>query len=99
MHNQSSDTVSTGAHAVHMSCCFGKGTAGKQAVWKGRVTAVNISPAVIRLYSQSLTGTGNVLLQRGAADHPTNTPLLEVWPSFWQTLTEVHLMKLQDACR
>ena len=63
------------------------------------VTAVNISPAVIRLNSQSLTSAGNVLLQRGAADHPTVAArLLELWRSFWYALAQVHLMKLQDAC-
>ena len=61
--------------------------------------AVNISPAVIRLNSQSLTSAGNVLLQRGAADHPTVAArLLELWRSFWYALAQVHLMELQDAC-
>lgn len=57
-----------------------------------------ISPAVIGLDSQSLASAGNVLLQRGAAGHPTSTSLLELWPSFWQPLAQVHLMELQDAC-
>lgn len=60
-------------------------------------TAINSSPAVVRLHSQSLTGAGNVLLQRGAADYWTTASFLEVWASFWHALAQVHLMKLQDA--
>lgn len=42
------------------------------------LTAVNISPAVIGIYSQSFTSAENVVLQRGAAHPPNAATVLEL---------------------
>lgn len=62
------------------------------------VAAVNISPAVIRVYSQSFASAENVLLQRGTAHHPAAAAVLELWPAVGDALAQVHLMELKDAC-
>lgn len=62
------------------------------------MTSASVSPAVIRLHSQGLPGAGDVLLQRGAADHATAAALLEVGASVRHALAQVDLVELQDPC-